>query len=102
MCKHIYNILAGLLIYTKVQTGMLESMDWTFWWNWIPESPKQCDEIDRLDVVGRNKTWKVQTPAPFLAVGGLGRERGAGCTALASGQPGLDDCRYPLVRRVEL
>mgnify|MGYP000438451998 CR=1 FL=1 len=23
--------------------------------------------------------------APFLAVGGLGRERGAGCTALASG-----------------
>ena len=19
---------------------MLESMDWTFWWNWIPESPK--------------------------------------------------------------
>lgn len=42
---------------------MLESMDWTFWWNWIPESPKQRDEIDRLDVVGRNKTWKVQTDA---------------------------------------
>ena len=39
-------------------------MDWTFWWNWIPESPKQRDVIDRLDVVGRNKTWKVQTDAP--------------------------------------
>ena len=44
----------------------------------------------------------MQRLRPFLAVGGLGRERGAGCTALASGQPGLDDCRYPLVRRVEL
>lgn len=42
-------------------------MDWTFWWNWIPESPKQRDEIDRLDVVGRNKTWKVQTDAPERA-----------------------------------
>ena len=46
---------------------MLESMDWTFWWNWIPESPKQRDEIDRLDVVGRNKTWKVQIDAPERA-----------------------------------
>lgn len=47
-------------------------MDWTFWWNWIPESPKQCDEIDRLDVVGRNKTWKVQTDAPERADWTLG------------------------------
>lgn len=30
--------------------------EWTLWRNWIAESPKQRDEIDRLDVVGRNKT----------------------------------------------
>lgn len=40
--------------------------EWTLWRNWIAESPKQRDEIDRLDVVGRNKTWKVQTDAPEL------------------------------------
>ena len=51
-------------------------MDWTFWWNWIPESPKQCDEIDRLDVVGRNKTWKVQTDAPERADWTLEAETG--------------------------
>lgn len=50
--------------------------DWTFWWNWIPESPKQCDEIDRLDVVGRNKTWKVQTDAPERADWTLEAETG--------------------------
>ncbi len=55
---------------------MLESMDWTFWWNWIPESPKQRDEIDRLDVVGRNKTWKVQTDAPERADWTLEAETG--------------------------
>ena len=55
---------------------MLETMDWTFWWNWIPESPKQCDEIDRLDVVGRNKTWKVQTDAPERADWTLEAETG--------------------------
>jgi hypothetical protein len=51
-------------------------MDWTFWWNWIPESPKQRDEIDRLDVVGRNKTWKVQTDAPERADWTLEAETG--------------------------
>ena len=55
---------------------MLESMDWTFWWNWIPESPKQRDEIDRLDVMGRNKTWKVQTDAPERADWTLEAETG--------------------------
>ena len=51
-------------------------MDWTFWWNWIPESPKQRDVIDRLDVVGRNKTWKVQTDAPERADWTLEAETG--------------------------
>ena len=50
--------------------------DWTFWWNWIPESPKQRDEIDRLDVMGRNKTWKVQTDAPERADWTLEAETG--------------------------
>ena len=50
------------------------------------------NELDLNDITFEKMHWG----------GGLGRERGAGCTALASGQPGLDDCRYPLVRRVEL
>lgn len=52
--------------------------DWTLWWNWIPESPKQRDETDRLDVVGGNRIWKVQNSVMRLTEWTLEAETGLG------------------------